>query len=95
MIGSCSTKVSIVIVIIVIVAVLLVLYNRGNPLVEGFGEKIKVIRSIPLNNCLNICDQYFNRCMADARYSSGAAHACGRIRSSCNSECYYSNYQRL
>jgi hypothetical protein len=81
---------------VVLVILLLMWSNSGNPsLVEGFGEKIKVIRSIPMNNCLKICDQYFNHCMHAARYSSGAAHACGRIKDSCNSECYYSYYQRL
>lgn len=69
--------------------------GTNKPLLEGYGGPIKVVKRIPKNNCYNICQQHYTRCMQMNRYSEGAAFACGRARDNCISTCNYSNFLRM
>lgn len=62
--------------------------------IERYGP-VKNVRKIPFNNCVQICNQYYTHCVADARYGSASQYTCNLLRNSCNLECYYSDFQRL
>ena len=61
---------------------------------EGYGQ-MKHIVKIPFNNCINICNQYYEDCLKHNPYGDEGGWCEARFKDACTSECYYSNYQRL
>ena len=60
---------------------------------ERYGP-VKDIKRIPFNDCKNICEGYYQKCVADNRLSD-AGWCEAQFRRACVNECYYSNYHRM
>ena len=73
------------------IVVLWVFYNQRR---EGYGGMIKNIKKVPFNDCVRICDTFYQTCMAtDGQVDPGKCYA--RFKESCPTECVYSSYERL
>ena len=81
-----------VIIVMTIFIVILLIYFFSTGKLEGYGGPIKNIRRIPKSTCYNICQQYYDRCMAEFRGVD--AGVCYRDRDACINVCNYTNYHR-
>ena len=85
---ECTTLV--VIFIFLLGALLLI---SGTTTRESYGGPIKVIRRIPKNECITICENYFCDCLRKTRLTD--YDLCESKLRACKAICKYSNFQRL
>ena len=79
--------------IILAIAILFLVFYRP---IEKYGGQIKKIRKIPFNECARICSTYYQSCIESSRgEDAGFCYERFGPRGTCESECYYSNYQRM
>lgn len=80
-------------IIIIVLAIYLVWRLVSNQR-ENYGP-VKNIKHIPLGECTNICQQYYQKCLADDVHGVNTGWCEMRFGEACKAECTYSNYHRV
>ena len=86
-------KCTILVVFFIILLGVLLLISGTTTQREPYGGPIKVIRRIPKNECITICENYFYDCLRKTRLTD--YDLCESKLGACKAICKYSNFQRL